>query len=151
MPWHRIKIGSNSLQHLPDLLRRFPPDYNLFKKTAFWLLLLKFPKQSHKRMAKLETRLSDVIACGTEIADTSDRRRQDHQGHPLPEKPIYISFSGDKVSNAAAKAFLEPRGVPTFPRIEDPSTLLCLLPRNEFSGSIENRSESDNGYYLSAV
>ena len=29
--------------------------------------------------------------------------------------------------------------------------MLYLLPKNEFSGSIENRSESDNGYYLSAI
>ena len=35
--------------------------------------------------------------------------------------------------------------------IKYPSRLLYLLPKNEFSGSIENRSESDNGYYLSAV
>jgi len=47
----------------------------------------------------------------------------------FPEKPIYISFSGDEVSNAAAKAFLEPRGVPTFPRIEDPFKVLDILAR----------------------
>ena len=47
----------------------------------------------------------------------------------FPEKPIYISFSGDEVSNAAAKAFLEPRGVPTFPRIEDPFKVLDILTR----------------------
>jgi hypothetical protein len=35
--------------------------------------------------------------------------------------------------------------------IKDPSRLLYLLPYNEFSGSLENRSESDNGNYLSAV
>ena len=35
--------------------------------------------------------------------------------------------------------------------IKYPSRLLYLLPKNEFSGSIENRSESDNGYYLSAI
>ena len=47
----------------------------------------------------------------------------------FPEKPIYISFSGDEVSNAAAKAFLEPQGVPTFPRIEDPFKVLDILVR----------------------
>jgi len=45
----------------------------------------------------------------------------------FPEKPIYISFSGDENSNAAAKAFLEPRGVPTFPRIEDPFKVLNIM------------------------
>ena len=47
----------------------------------------------------------------------------------FPEKPIYISFSGDEVSNAEAKAFLEPQGVPTFPRIEDPFKVLDILTR----------------------
>ncbi len=47
----------------------------------------------------------------------------------FPEKPIYISFSGDENSNAAAKAFLEPRGVPTFPRIEDPFRVLDIMAR----------------------
>ena len=45
----------------------------------------------------------------------------------FPEKPIYISFSGDENSNAAAKAFLEPRGVPTFPRIEDTFKVLNIM------------------------
>jgi acyl-CoA synthetase (NDP forming) len=31
-----------------------------------------------------------------------------------PEKPIYVSFSGQKKHMEAAKAFLEPRGVPAF-------------------------------------
>ena len=30
-----------------------------------------------------------------------------------PDKPLYVSFSGDKACNEEAKAFLEPRGVPT--------------------------------------
>jgi acyl-CoA synthetase (NDP forming) len=47
----------------------------------------------------------------------------------FPEKPIYISFSGDEGSNAKAKAFLEPQGVPTFPRIEDPFKVLDVLAR----------------------
>ena len=44
-----------------------------------------------------------------------------------PEKPIYVSFSGDTACDAAAKAFLEPRGVPTFPLIEDPFKALDIL------------------------
>ena len=51
-------------------------------------------------------------------------QKKDH-----PDKPIYISFSGDEGSNAAAKAFLEPKGVPTFPRIEDPFKVLDILVR----------------------
>lgn len=46
-----------------------------------------------------------------------------------PEKPIYISFSGDATCNAEAKAFLEPQGVPTFPLIEDPFKALDILWR----------------------
>ena len=44
-------------------------------------------------------------------------------------KPVYISFSGDAACNAEAKAFLEPRGVPTFPLIEEPFKALDILVR----------------------
>ena len=33
------------------------------------------------------------------------------------KKPIYVSFSGDENNNAEAKAFLEPKGEPTFPQL----------------------------------
>jgi len=46
-----------------------------------------------------------------------------------PEKPIYVTFSGDKRHMDAAKAFLEPRGVPTFPLIEDPFEVLSILAK----------------------
>jgi len=47
-----------------------------------------------------------------------------------PEKPIYVSFSGEKKHMEAAKAFLEPRGVPTFPLIEEPFEVLSILARS---------------------
>ena len=46
-----------------------------------------------------------------------------------PEKPIYVSFSGDHAANVAAKEFLEPRGIATFPLIEDPFKALDILVR----------------------
>ena len=46
------------------------------------------------------------------------------------EKPIYVSFSGEKKHMEAAKAFLEPRGVPTFPLIEKPFEVLSILARS---------------------
>ena len=46
-----------------------------------------------------------------------------------PDKPVYISFSGDKACNEAAKDFLEPRGVPTFPMIDEPFRALDVLAR----------------------
>ena len=46
-----------------------------------------------------------------------------------PNKPVYISFSGDHACNEEAKAFLEPRGVPTFPLIEDAFKALDVLVR----------------------
>jgi acyl-CoA synthetase (NDP forming) len=46
-----------------------------------------------------------------------------------PEKPIYVTFSGEKKHMEAAKAFLEPKGVPTFPLIEDPFEVLSILAR----------------------
>ncbi|HEX9934230.1 MAG TPA: hypothetical protein VGB38_03450, partial [bacterium] len=44
-----------------------------------------------------------------------------------PEKPIYATFSAEKKHMDAAKAFLEPRGVPTFPMIEEPLEVLSVL------------------------
>jgi acyl-CoA synthetase (NDP forming) len=46
-----------------------------------------------------------------------------------PEKPVLVSFSGDKECMEECKAFLEPRGVPTFPEVEQPFELLSILVR----------------------
>ena len=46
-----------------------------------------------------------------------------------PEKPIYVSFTGEKEHMDRAKAFLEPRGIPTFPLIEDPFEVLSVAAR----------------------
>ena len=46
-----------------------------------------------------------------------------------PEKPIYVTFTGEKKHMDAGKVFLEPRGVPTYPLIEDPFEVLALLAR----------------------
>ena len=44
-----------------------------------------------------------------------------------PEKPLYVTFSAEKKHMEAAKAFLEPRGVPTFPLIEEPFEVISIL------------------------
>ncbi|MBW2285708.1 MAG: acetate--CoA ligase family protein [Deltaproteobacteria bacterium] len=44
-----------------------------------------------------------------------------------PEKPILVTFSGEIKHYENAKAFLEPRGVPTFPLIEEPFEVLSIL------------------------
>jgi acyl-CoA synthetase (NDP forming) len=46
-----------------------------------------------------------------------------------PEKPVLVSFSGDKDCMEECKAFLEPQGVPTFPEIEQPFEVLSILNR----------------------
>lgn len=46
-----------------------------------------------------------------------------------PEKPIFVSFSGDKQYVDECKEYLEPRGVPTFPEIEQPFEVLSMLVR----------------------
>ena len=45
----------------------------------------------------------------------------------FPEKPIYVTFSAEKKHMEAAKAYLESRGVPTFPLIEDPFEVLSIV------------------------
>lgn len=46
-----------------------------------------------------------------------------------PQKPLYVTFSGQKKHMDRAKAYLEPRGVPTFPLIEEPFEVLSILCR----------------------
>ncbi len=46
-----------------------------------------------------------------------------------PEKPLYVTFSAEREHMEAAKAFLEPQGVPTFPTIEEPFEVLSILNR----------------------
>lgn len=46
-----------------------------------------------------------------------------------PQKPLYVTFTGQKKHMDAAKAFLEPQGVPTFPLIEQPFEVLSILAR----------------------
>ena len=45
----------------------------------------------------------------------------------FPQKPIYVTFTGEKKHMDAGKAFLEPKGVPTFPLIEEPFDVLSIL------------------------
>jgi acyl-CoA synthetase (NDP forming) len=47
----------------------------------------------------------------------------------FPDKPIYVTFTGEKKHMDAGKAFLEPKGVPTFPLIEEPFEVLAILAR----------------------
>lgn len=46
-----------------------------------------------------------------------------------PEKPLYVNFGGNKKLMDEAKAFLEPRGVPTFLLVEEPFEVLSILNR----------------------
>ena len=46
-----------------------------------------------------------------------------------PEKPVLVTFSGDKRYEDECKAYIEPRGVPTFPEIEQPFEVLSILTR----------------------
>lgn len=45
----------------------------------------------------------------------------------FPDKPIYITFTGEKKHMETGKAFLEPKGIPTFPLIEESFEILSLL------------------------
>lgn len=44
-----------------------------------------------------------------------------------PEKPVYVTFTGEKKHMEAGREFLEPRGIPTFPLIEEPFEVLSIL------------------------
>jgi 3-hydroxypropionyl-CoA synthetase (ADP-forming) len=47
----------------------------------------------------------------------------------FPEKPILVTFSAERQYMEECKAFLEPRGIPTFPEIEQPFEVLSILFR----------------------
>lgn len=46
-----------------------------------------------------------------------------------PDKPVLVTFSGDKRYEEECKAFIEPLGVPSFPEIEQPFEVLSILAR----------------------
>ena len=46
-----------------------------------------------------------------------------------PEKPVLVTFSGDKRFEDECKAYIEPLGVPSFPEIEQPFEVLSILSR----------------------
>ncbi|UCD90831.1 MAG: acetate--CoA ligase family protein [Desulfobacterales bacterium] len=46
-----------------------------------------------------------------------------------PHKPIFVTFSGEKQYMEECKEYLEKRGVPTFPEIEQPFEVLSILAR----------------------
>ena len=46
-----------------------------------------------------------------------------------PHNPLYVTFSGQKEHMETAKAYLEPRGIPTFQLIEEPFEVLDILCR----------------------
>jgi acetate---CoA ligase (ADP-forming) len=46
-----------------------------------------------------------------------------------PEKPVMITFSGDKRYEDQCKAYVEPLGIPTFPEIEQPFEVISILSR----------------------
>ncbi len=46
-----------------------------------------------------------------------------------PEKPLLVTFSGDKRFEDQCKDFIEPLGLPSFPEIEQPFEVLSILAR----------------------
>lgn len=46
-----------------------------------------------------------------------------------PEKPVYVTFMGVHEHNVAARAWLEPRGVPCYMLVEEPFEVLSVLTR----------------------
>ena len=46
-----------------------------------------------------------------------------------PEKPVFVTFSGDRRFEEECKAYIEPRGVASFPYIEQPFEVLSILSR----------------------
>jgi acyl-CoA synthetase (NDP forming) len=47
----------------------------------------------------------------------------------FPEKPVFVTFSGDKKYIDECRNFLEPQGIPTFLEIEEPFKVLSILAR----------------------
>ena len=46
-----------------------------------------------------------------------------------PEKPVLVTISGEKQCMEEYKESLEPRGISTFPEIEQPFEVLSILSR----------------------
>jgi acyl-CoA synthetase (NDP forming) len=54
-----------------------------------------------------------------------------------PEKPIYVTFSGDRKYMDQAKAFLESKGVPTYPMIDETTEGLMPILVTEICGILK--------------
>jgi len=61
----------------------------------------------------------------------------------FPDKPIYVSCSGQKKHIEAAKAFLEPKGIPTFWFAEE--ALEALSYAAQWPGSLERGGQGHEG------
>ncbi len=46
-----------------------------------------------------------------------------------PDKPVYVAFASGKEQMDAAREYLEPNGIPTFPLVEQPFEVLSVLCR----------------------
>ena len=46
-----------------------------------------------------------------------------------PEKPLLVTFSGERQYIDKCKGLIEPAGVPTFPEIEQPFEVVSILTR----------------------
>jgi acyl-CoA synthetase (NDP forming) len=65
---------------------------------------------------------------------TSETGVPDHEFIPAlarkyPDKPVYVTFMGAHEHDVAAKAYLEPRGVPCYMLVEEPFEVLAVLAR----------------------
>lgn len=63
----------------------------------------------------------------TDETGIPDLQRIVDTARKYPEKPVYVTFSAEKKHMETAKEFLETRGVPTFPMIEEPFEVLSIL------------------------
>ena len=67
--------------------------------------------------------------------------------HRFPEKPIYVSCSGQKKHMERAKAFLEPRGVPTFWFAEEAFEALSVAAQCREAMERKERARDESGSF----
>ena len=97
---------------------------------AIFVYLESFKKpRRFLEVARQVTRSKPVILMITEETGVPSLEFIVELAQRYPAKPLYVTFSGQKKHMDAAKAYLEPRGVPTFPLIEQPFEVLSILAR----------------------
>jgi len=123
-------LEERSRQHLQEIS---PPYIRMRNPVDIWpAALVKGIEGAYREGAETVLKDRNIDAVVLVLMITEETGIPDLQfvvdlARRYPTKPLYVTFTGEKKHMDAAKAFLEPQGVPTFPMMEEPFEVLSIL------------------------